>query len=218
MAEDIRRTVGDITPNTFVRQGIQDNSASTIIGGLAEAGLAVDAGLAKRRFTKAQDILHAQYVVGSPAADALKEDSFSDQTKLSPEDDRSLRDFQQVLDTHSGARDQGKMNFSSYQLRAERLLRIAIAKRPGLAQEFRSIAGGFVGTDVTGAESQYRYFVTDFGPLAIEFDGLAPAAGSEVTILQRRGVTWYAPGVGTPSNGVALQETDTNAARFLCDR
>ena len=70
----------------------------------------------------------------------------------------------------------------------------------------------------TEAESQYRYFVTDFGPLAIEFDGLAPAAGSEVTILQRRGVTWYAPGVGTPSNGVALQETDTQAARFLCDR
>ena len=70
----------------------------------------------------------------------------------------------------------------------------------------------------TSAESQYKYFVTDFGPLAIEFDGLAPAAGSEVTILQRRGVTWYAPGVGTPSNGVALQETDTAAARFLCDR
>jgi hypothetical protein len=70
----------------------------------------------------------------------------------------------------------------------------------------------------TEAESQYRYFVTDFGPLAIEFDGLAPADGSEVTILQRRGATWYAPGVGTPSNGVALQETNTVAARFLCDR
>jgi hypothetical protein len=70
----------------------------------------------------------------------------------------------------------------------------------------------------TSAESQYRYFVTDFGPLAIEFDGLAPAAGSEVTILQRRGITWYAPGVGTPSDGVALQETNTIAARFLCDR
>jgi hypothetical protein len=70
----------------------------------------------------------------------------------------------------------------------------------------------------TDAESQYRYFVTDFGPLAIEFDGLAPAAGSEVTILQRRGVTWYTPGVGTPSDGIPLQETNTVAARFLCDR
>ena len=70
----------------------------------------------------------------------------------------------------------------------------------------------------TSAESQYRYFVTDFGPLSIEFDGLAPAAGVEVTILQRRGVSWYQPGVTTPSDGIALQETDTVAARFLCDR
>jgi len=74
----------------------------------------------------------------------------------------------------------------------------------------------------TAADSQYRYIVTDFGPLAIEFitDGTysAPAAGSEVTILQRRGLSWYQPGVNTASDGVALQETDTVAARFLCDR
>jgi hypothetical protein len=74
----------------------------------------------------------------------------------------------------------------------------------------------------TTADSQYRYIVSLFDPLAIEFivDGVysAPAAGSEVTILQRRGVTWYDPGVGTPSNGVALQETNNVAARFLCDR
>ena len=74
----------------------------------------------------------------------------------------------------------------------------------------------------TSADSQYRYIVTDFGPLAIEFitDGTyqAPAAGSEVTILQRRGRSWYQPGINTASDGIALQETDTVAARFLCDR
>jgi hypothetical protein len=78
----------------------------------------------------------------------------------------------------------------------------------------------------TQAQSQYRYIVTDFDPLAIEFivDNdpvnplLPPAAGSEVTILQRRGLSWYQPGVNTASNGVALQETDTQAARFLCNR
>ena len=74
----------------------------------------------------------------------------------------------------------------------------------------------------TAGNSQYRYIVTDFGPLAIEFivDGTysAPAAGSEVTILQRRGKSWYEPGNGNPSNGFPLQETDTFAARFLCDR
>jgi hypothetical protein len=74
----------------------------------------------------------------------------------------------------------------------------------------------------TTANSEYRWIVSLFDPLAVEFivDGeySAPATGSEVTILQRRGVTWYEPGVGTPSNGIALQETDTIAARFLCDR
>jgi hypothetical protein len=74
----------------------------------------------------------------------------------------------------------------------------------------------------TAGNSEYRYIVTDFGPLAIEFivddTYSAPAAGSEVTILQRRGVTWYEPGNGTASNGVALQETNTIAARFLTDR
>ena len=66
----------------------------------------------------------------------------------------------------------------------------------------------------TTADSTYRWFVTDFDPLAVEFD-IAPAAGSEVTILVRQGVTWYAPGDGTASNGVALQDTETQAARFL---
>jgi hypothetical protein len=72
------------------------------------------------------------------------------------------------------------------------------------------------------ANSEYRYIVSLFDPLAIEFivDDIysAPASGSEVTILQRRGVSWYEPGNGNPSNGLALQETDTQAARFLCDR
>jgi hypothetical protein len=78
----------------------------------------------------------------------------------------------------------------------------------------------------TQATSEYRYIVTDFSPLAIEFivdndpidPMLPPAAGSEVLILQRRGLSWYQPGVNTASDGVALQETDTVAARFLCDR
>jgi hypothetical protein len=52
-------------------------------------------------------------------------------------------------------------------------------------------------------------------PVTVEFN-TAPPAGVEVAILVRQGVTWYAPGEGTASNGVALQDTDTPAARFLC--
>ena len=59
------------------------------------------------------------------------------------------------------------------------------------------------------------YTITDPGPMVtIEFD-TPPPSGVQVTILVRRGATWYAPGAGTPSNGVALQDTETRAARFL---
>ena len=58
------------------------------------------------------------------------------------------------------------------------------------------------------------YTVTNESPVTVLFD-TAPPAGSEVTILVRRGVTWYEPGDNTPSNGVALQDTNTVAARFL---
>jgi hypothetical protein len=70
---------------------------------------------------------------------------------------------------------------------------------------------------------QYPWNVGQFDPLSIEFvvDGsavpeqVAPPAGVEVTILVRRGKSWYQPGNGTASNGVSLQDTDTVAARFL---
>jgi hypothetical protein len=58
------------------------------------------------------------------------------------------------------------------------------------------------------------YNITSDAPVTVVFT-TAPADGSEVTILVRRGVTWYAPGVDTPSDGVALQDTNTQAARFL---
>lgn len=58
------------------------------------------------------------------------------------------------------------------------------------------------------------YSIVSGSPVVVQFV-TAPADGSEVTILIRRGVTWYAPGPGTPSDGVALQDTNTLAARFL---
>ena len=76
------------------------------------------------------------------------------------------------------------------------------------------------GTGVAGDSLASNYYQeTDYDPLAVQFltanDLPAPGTGVEVVILQRRGVTWYAPGNGTPSNGQPLQLTETNAARFL---
>jgi hypothetical protein len=67
---------------------------------------------------------------------------------------------------------------------------------------------------VGGTRLQGSYVLTGDSPVAVRVD--EPVAnGVEITILVRRGVTWYAPGPGTPSNGVALQDTNTPAARFL---
>ena len=75
----------------------------------------------------------------------------------------------------------------------------------------------------TAATSQYRWVVTDLDPVTVEFltDSdpvdplLLPPAGVDVTILVRRGKSWYEPGIDSASNGVALQDTNTPAARFL---
>jgi len=67
---------------------------------------------------------------------------------------------------------------------------------------------------VGGTRMTDGYTISDVNPVTVEFE-TAPAAGVEIVILVRRGVTWYAPGINTPSNGVALQDTDTQAARFL---
>ena len=59
-----------------------------------------------------------------------------------------------------------------------------------------------------------RYSIVAISPVQIIFE-TAPASGVEVALLVRRGVTWYAPGIATASNGEPLQITDTAAARFL---
>lgn len=74
--------------------------------------------------------------------------------------------------------------------------------------------------------STYRWVVTDFEPVAIEFIGdffdpvspdPAPPAGVEITILQRRGTWWYNVETEAERNR-ALQESATDTARFLTGR
>lgn len=67
---------------------------------------------------------------------------------------------------------------------------------------------------VGGTRITTGYNLVGADPVEVVFD-TAPTAGVGITIMVRRGVNWYQPGVDTPSNGVALQDTDTDAARFL---
>ena len=69
---------------------------------------------------------------------------------------------------------------------------------------------------VGGIRVQTGYTITQNLPVVVVFD-TAPADGVDVTILVRRGVTWYQQGVDpeTPSNGEPLQVTETVPARFF---
>jgi hypothetical protein len=58
------------------------------------------------------------------------------------------------------------------------------------------------------------YTITADNPVSVTF-ATAPTAGYQVSIRVRQGLSWYEPGTSTASNGVALQETDTLAARFI---
>jgi FG-GAP repeat len=65
-------------------------------------------------------------------------------------------------------------------------------------------------------QGNYTFSQSDFNPVTVIFDQ-APPAGQEVTILVRKGVTWYNPDIinDTPSNGVALADTSNPCAEFL---
>jgi hypothetical protein len=59
-----------------------------------------------------------------------------------------------------------------------------------------------------------QYTVTSIAPVSVTLD-IAPDSDIEIDISVIRGVSWYQPGIGTASDGIPLQETDTQAARFI---
>jgi hypothetical protein len=93
--------------------------------------------------------------------------------------------------------------------------RIFVAETIDLSQGDSTSAAAAVEVYLGGTRQLTGFEVVGEDPVTVEFD-TAPPPGVEVAILVRQGVTWYAPGPDTASNGVALQDTDTPAARFLC--
>ena len=77
------------------------------------------------------------------------------------------------------------------------------------AQENRAVEVYVGGILQTGG-----YQLIDVAPVTVDFN-TAPTANYQVTLLVRRGVSWYTPGSGTASDGRPLQEQQTTAARFI---
>lgn len=159
--QDIRRGVGDVSPNNYVQQGVVDTSAATAVGALTQgvqAGAQIDAKLAEKRFGEAVETLRSQYITAKGPQEAAA--SVIDEAPPAESDDgfvptavdnKALADFGKVLDSHAQAVAQGVRSQDAFRIAAERLYRIAISKRPGLAREFRGVAEQFLGFDVVGA-------------------------------------------------------------------
>jgi hypothetical protein len=58
------------------------------------------------------------------------------------------------------------------------------------------------------------YSITSAAPVTVVFD-TPPAAGYQVSIRVLQGLSWYQPGFDSASDGTPLQETNTDAARFI---
>lgn len=159
--QDIRRGVGDVSPNNFVQQGVVDTSGATAVNALTQgvqAGVQIDSKLAEKRFGDAVETLRSQYITAKgpqeAAASVIDEapaDESPDGFVPTEVDNKALADFGKVLDSHAQAVSQGVRSQDAFRIAAERLYRIAISKRPGLAREFRGVAEQFLGFDVVGA-------------------------------------------------------------------
>jgi hypothetical protein len=67
---------------------------------------------------------------------------------------------------------------------------------------------------VAGLRVTTGYTVDSVAPATVTF-ATAPREGYEVSIRVRQGFGWYQPANGNPSDGQALQVTQTEAARFF---
>lgn len=142
---DITRDIGQVQPNNFIRQGVQTPSPLSLASELGGMAMEVDKQHATSQLEKELDALHTQYETSAPGAQAVQEDA------LSPSDKAQVNSVGQQLAANKQAVDQGTMTYDQYRIRGERLLRLAISKRPGLAQDFRQVAEQHLGVDVVGA-------------------------------------------------------------------
>ena len=80
---------------------------------------------------------------------------------------------------------------------------------PGLPNNSRAVEVYLGGTLQTSG-----YTLSNLDPVIVIFAD-APNAGTEVSIVVRKGTSWYNPGVDTASDGVPLQLTNNEIASFF---
>lgn len=142
---DITRDIGQVQPNNYIKPGVQTPSPLGLAAELGGMAMEADRQHASNELGKQLDALHTQYETSAPGAASVQDDY------LSPSDKAQVASVDKQLASNKAAVDQGTMTYDQYRIRGERLLRMAISKRPGLATEFRQVAEQHLGVDVVGA-------------------------------------------------------------------
>lgn len=146
---DIRRQVGDIRVTQFINPGVEDTSGAAMLAAVGQSALDIDQKIAENKLERELSNMRTIYETSSFAltgAEAPGGLSQADVQEISRAKDR--------LGQMSRAVEQGRMSVDMYRVTAEAALRAAIARRPGLASEFRQLASDTLGTDVAGAGIQ----------------------------------------------------------------
>ncbi len=142
MAKDIRRDTAGISPNNFVRPGVVDTFVGDMITAGVEGGLNVDKAIRTERLAGELDASRARFITGSPATADAQATASED---LDEEVERELAPLRRVLDGKKMAVEQGAITSQRFQLEADSIVQRHIAKRPGLAPEFRQMHAQYTG-------------------------------------------------------------------------
>ena len=146
---DIRRQVGDIGVTQFINPGVQDNSGAAMLAAVGQGALDIDQKIAENKLQTELENMRTIYETSSFALTGAESPG-----GLTQADVQEISRAKDRLGQMGRAVEQGRMSVDMYRVTAEAALRAAIARRPGLASEFRQLAGETLGVDVAGAGIQ----------------------------------------------------------------
>jgi hypothetical protein len=241
---DSNTFMGDNTTTEFVTDIVVDNRPIVYIGGSVEVYLRADDSTEQQLPTSAYTVTQVEPVVvvlntiPESGTTVIVQVTYLDSTQVTTEITATGSSARFPTNTDIGLEEQASSSYVlddfdpviiTFDTAPPENHVVYIRNQRGAEDEFDfSIANGIETTFTTtldlslpvrvyvGGIEQPRvdYQVTSLDPVTVLFD-TAPPSSVEIVILIRDGVTWYAPGINTASNGNPLQITETVAARFL---
>jgi hypothetical protein len=144
---NITRPVGNIGVTQYIDPGVQDNSMAQGLAAIGGAALDIDQRIGERalenELTAMRDLYESKsFALGSET---------DDDSGIAPADRAEIGAESERIGVLQRAVQQGTLSNDLFRLKAEAALRAAIARRPGLAQEYRQLAASTLGMDVSGA-------------------------------------------------------------------